>query len=44
MKDKKDFQYKIFKSEACGHTIEYKMIKKEHELEKARVDEGKSAT
>lgn len=42
MKDKKDIQYKIVKSEACGHTIEYKMVKKEHELEKARIDEGLS--
>lgn len=42
MKDKKDFQYKIFKSEACGHTVEYKMVKKEHELEKAKIDEGLS--
>jgi hypothetical protein len=41
--NKKDIQYQIVKSEACGHVIEYKMIKKEHELEKARVDEGKSA-
>ena len=36
-------QYKILKSEACGHTIEYKMVKKEHELEKARIDEGLSS-
>jgi len=42
--NKKDIQYQIVKPEACGHTIEYKMVKKEHELEKARVDEGKSAT
>jgi len=42
MKDKKDIQYKILKSEACGHTIEYKIVKKEHELEKARIDEGLS--
>ena len=41
MKDNK-IQYKILKSEACGHTIEYKMVKKEHELEKARIDEGLS--
>lgn len=40
--DNKNIQYKILKSEACGHTIEYKMVKKEHELEKARVDEGMS--
>ena len=40
-KDNK-IQYKILKSEACGHTIEYKMVKKEHELEKARIDEGLS--
>jgi hypothetical protein len=26
MKDKKDIQYKIFKSEACGHTIQYKIV------------------
>ena len=41
-KDNK-IQYKILKSEACGHTIEYKMVKKEHELEKARIDEGLSS-
>jgi len=42
MKNNKDYNYKIFKSEACGHVVEYKMIKKENSLEKARVDEGKS--
>ena len=28
-KDEKNFEYKIVKSEACGHVIEYKMIKSE---------------
>jgi hypothetical protein len=71
-KNEKNIQYKIIKSEACGHSIEYKMIKKEgrcwdgyeptpgkepyskgsckpikkeeFELEKAKADEGLSAT
>jgi hypothetical protein len=42
-KNEKDIQYKILKSEACGHSIEYRMIKKETELEKAKIDEGLSA-
>ena len=69
--NKKDIEYQIVKSEACGHTIQYKMIKKEgrcwdgyeptpgkepyskgsckpikkdeHDLEKAKVDEGLSS-
>lgn len=42
-KNEKDIQYKIIKSEVCGHSIEYRMVKKEIELEKAKIDEGLSA-